>query len=73
METDLTNKQELSPEKRPKIDKSRLVNTVKVEPQVPLFITYYTLFPSQDGHLMEYPDVYGYDGVLYKSLQKYLQ
>lgn len=73
METDLTNKQELPPEKRPKIDKSRLVNTVKVEPQVPLFITYYTLFPSQDGHLMEYPDVYGYDGVLYKSLQKYLQ
>lgn len=49
-----------------------VVSGVKVNPQVPLFITYYTLYPMAGGWLAEYPDVYGYDKVIYGMLSKYL-
>lgn len=49
-----------------------IVGSVKVNPQVPLFITYYTLYPMAGGRIEDYPDVYGYDGVIYELLKKYL-
>ena len=72
MEANLTNEQNPGHEDAPKLDRSRLISSVKLDAQVPLFITYYTLFQDQAGQLMEYSDVYGYDGALYKSLQHYL-
>lgn len=51
--------------------KKLVVGSVKVDPQIPLFITYYTLYPWVGG-MASYPDVYGYDRVIYEHLQKYL-
>ena len=41
--------------------KDMLIGSVKVTPQIPLFITYYTLFPDANGNISDLPDVYGYD------------
>jgi len=51
--------------------KKLVVGSVKLDPQVPLFITYYTLYPLAKG-MASCPDVYGYDQVIYEHLQKYL-
>lgn len=53
-------------------NRKMVVNGVKVSPQVPLFICYYTLYPLAGGRWAEYPDVYGYDKVVYGMLSKYL-
>ncbi len=53
-------------------DRHMTVGYVKVNPQVPLFIGYYTLYPMAGGRIVEYPDVYGYDAVIYQQLKKYL-
>ena len=42
-------------------DKTRYIGSLKVEPQVPIYITYYTVYPSVDGTLQYLPDVYGYE------------
>ena len=54
------------------VDKSLLIHQVKVEPEIPLFITYYTVYPNQDGVLTEYQDVYGYDRALKKHLKPFI-
>lgn len=54
------------------IDRSRLLHQLKVEPEVPLFITYFTLYPDADGTLRQYPDVYGYDKAIVRQLTPYL-
>ncbi len=54
------------------IDRSKLIRSVKVEPKVPLFIAYYTVYPDLEGQLRDYPDVYGYDKVIYRQLRNYL-
>ncbi|HEY9551708.1 MAG TPA: L,D-transpeptidase family protein, partial [Prevotella sp.] len=51
----------------------KLLHSLKVEPQIPLFITYYTIYPDLQGHLQQYSDVYGYDGVIYKELRNYTE
>lgn len=55
-----------------KVDKARLVRWVTLTPQVPLYITYYTLFNTANGQLRSYPDIYGYDNALYETLKLYL-
>lgn len=54
-------------------EKSRIVKNIKVEPTIPLYLTYYTIYPMR-GNVrsgwVEYPDVYGYDKVLYEYLIK---
>ena len=52
--------------------KNMLVKSLNVEPPVPLYITYYTLYPSSDGTLADLPDVYGYDKVIANYLRNYL-
>lgn len=49
-------------------EKPQLVRWQGVSPRVPLYITYYTLFPVPGGQLTTYPDVYGYDKVLAGAL-----
>lgn len=51
--------------------KKLVVGSVKVEPQIPLFITYYTLYPFAKS-VVSYPDVYGFDDVIFEHLRKYL-
>lgn len=51
----------------------RLVDFLSVSPRVPLYITYYTLYPDPAGQLQTYPDVYGYDKAMERTLKQYLQ
>ena len=53
-----------------KVDKSRMVRSVPVKPEVPLFITYFTIYPDADGRLVDYPDIYGLDTALLSQLDK---
>ncbi len=55
------------------IDKDKLVYTVDVDPQIPVFITYYTLYPDTQGTIRAYNDVYGYDHALYKELKPFIK
>lgn len=41
-----------------------LIGSMKVEPIVPVYILYYTLYPDKDGRIEEFRDVYGYDKVI---------
>ena len=52
----------------------RLVDYLSVSPRVPLYVTYYTLYPDPlTGSLQTYPDVYGYDKALERALKPYMQ
>lgn len=54
-------------------DKSRIIGSIQVDPPVPVYLAYYTIYPmkgkSREGWV-EYPDVYGYDKVIYDFLVK---
>ena len=50
-------------------DGHRLVGSLKVSPSVPLYITYFTLYPNVDGQLSAWPDVYGYDELLWRWIK----
>lgn len=54
------------------LNRKWIINSVKIEPRVPLFITYYTLFPGPDHRFEECADVYGYDGVILRHLKNYM-
>ncbi len=48
----------------------RLFTYHKVSPPVPVFITYYTVFPNPSNGIVEtYPDLYGYDAPLLRQLR----
>ena len=49
-----------------------LVSYMPVEPHVPIYITYYTLYPDVNGQIQTYPDVYGYDQYVWEYLKKYI-
>ena len=56
------------------IDRKRLISSVPINPQVPLYVAYYTLYPnnfdfSKATALTEHPDVYGYDRVIAERLR----
>lgn len=54
------------------INRKLLIRSQKVDPQVPLFITYYTLYPAANGSLVAYDDIYGFDPVIYNRIKNYL-
>ena len=58
---------------RTSVDKRKLISSLKVEPEVPLFITYYTIYPNKYGQLETFPDVYGYDRVIYNYLENFIE
>lgn len=64
---------ELSVEQRAVIDtlrKDMLIGSVKIEPEVPIFLTYFTLYPKGNGDFYEYADVYGYDRAIMEQLKQ---
>ena len=68
-------REEMTPEQAATADtlrKKMLVKSLDVIPAVPLYITYYTLYPSSDGVLADLPDVYGFDKVIGRHLRNYL-
>lgn len=54
------------------INKKLYINSLKVEPTVPLFITYYTIYPAENNEVREYSDIYGYDQVIYEQLKRFM-
>jgi murein L,D-transpeptidase YcbB/YkuD len=54
------------------LNHSRIINNINVNPKVPLFITYFTLYPDFEGNIKSYSDVYGYDRVIFSILKNYL-
>lgn len=47
----------------------RLVKSKAVEPCVQLNIVYYTIYPDAKGQLSAYPDIYGYDAIIYENIK----
>ena len=60
-------------DERPVIDKSKLLHSLGIKPTVPLFITYYTLYPNADGVMTGYDDIYGFDPVIYAKIQNFIK
>ena len=54
-------------------DNHKLISHVPVSPRVPLYIIYHTLWPDADGMMQTWPDVYGYDNVMWSHLKTYMQ
>ena len=76
MEADVSNighQSENADRKSPKkvLDRSRLIGSLPLKTPVPLFITYYTIYPSPQGTLQVFNDVYGFDRVIYNHLRNY--
>ncbi len=53
-------------------ERNQLIGNVPVKPRVPIFIIYYTLWPDTTGELQTWPDVYGFDKVLWEHLKPYV-
>ncbi len=69
------NKSELSMEQQAVADTLRrdmLIGSAKVEPFIPVYLWYYTLYPDANGKLRSYADIYGYDHIIYNYLKNYL-
>lgn len=54
------------------LKRSRLIGKVDVEPEIPIFIVYYTRYPDRNGAIVAHQDVYGFDEVIYRVLRNYL-
>ncbi len=55
------------------LNRTMLINSLAVKPAIPLFVTYYTMLPDSNHKLHTYPDVYGYDNVIYHRLRNYMR
>ncbi|MDE7377608.1 MAG: L,D-transpeptidase family protein [Paraprevotella sp.] len=49
-------------------EKYKPIATYKYQPEIPVFLDYYTVYPDTDGTLRYYDDPYGYDSVIQKKL-----
>lgn len=58
---------------KPKPDRKKMVCNVRIDPQIPLFITYYTMYYGSGGGLVSYEDVYGFDDVTAERLRPYIR
>lgn len=54
-------------------DRDKMVNTVTIDPQIPLFITYYTMYYGSGNHVVSYDDIYGFDSVTAEQLRPYIK
>ena len=55
------------------LDRKRLISSKEVEPEVPVFLSYFTVYPDQNDVVRQYPDVYGYDRAILNRLKSFLQ
>lgn len=54
------------------LNRRRLIGQISLNPHIPIFITYYTLYPKGHAGWAEFADVYGYDQVIYRVLKNYI-
>lgn len=55
------------------IDNDKLISTVDVDPEIPVFLSYFTCYPSSGGELSYYNDVYGYDKAIHREMQRLIE
>ena len=53
--------------------RNKIIGYVPVKPRVPLYIIYYTLWPDEAGVLQTWPDIYGYDKVMWNQLKTFVE
>ncbi|MGM9734103.1 MAG: L,D-transpeptidase family protein [Prevotella sp.] len=53
-------------------DTTRVTRSRKVSPRVPIYIIYKTLFKTPEGKWETYPDVYGYDEIIYRRIKPFM-
>lgn len=51
----------------------RPIGLLSVKPGVPVFITYFTMYPDKCGQMEIFPDVYGYDAILVRNIKPFLK
>lgn len=54
-------------------ENNKLIGSLPVKPNVPLALAYFTLYPEPNGQLCSWPDVYGYDTVLWQGLKPFMK
>lgn len=50
----------------------RLISNKAVNPAIPVHILYFTMFPDAGGNIVSHPDIYGYDAVIRRCMQTYI-
>lgn len=65
------NENEIKEEQKDTLRHNLIINSIPVKPHIPLFITYFTMYPDKNGHWQTYNDVYGYDRVIYTNLKNF--
>ena len=53
--------------------RNKIIGYIPVTPRVPIYIIYYTLWPDEAGVLQTWPDVYGYDKVMWNQLKPFVE
>ena len=53
--------------------RNKIIGYIPVKPRVPLYIIYYTLWPDEAGVLQTWPDIYGYDKVMWNQLKTFVE
>ena len=53
-------------------DTTNVTRSRNVNPRVPIYIIYRTLFKCPDGEWHTFPDVYGYDKIIYRRIKPFL-
>ena len=53
--------------------RNKIIGYIPVTPRVPINIIYYTLWPDEAGVLQTWPDVYGYDKVMWNQLKPFVE
>ena len=56
-----------------KLDRTKLVRSIAVSPQIPLYISYFTYYPVTSGQWAQYSDLYGYDRVILQDLKQFMK
>lgn len=55
------------------IDRDRLISSYELKTEVPVYLTYYTIYPDTEDNLHKYADIYGFDQVIYRQLKSYIE
>ena len=54
-------------------ESNRLIGSLQVKPAVPLSLAYYTLYREPDGVFRSWPDVYGFDNVIWQGIKPFMK
>lgn len=54
------------------LNKKMLVGQVRIKPEVPVFVLYYTLYPNDGGGWDTFRDVYGFDAPIWQRINSFM-